>query len=359
MNVEDVIRKQKFVRLDKFIFGETFSSGVFNKTKANSKNKFWGLTGSPDFSKIIVHSELLDWQKDKFAKGLVPFWKRSSFIKRLIIFALILFFIIRPLIVFVFGSFFFIFILLFFFIFAVAFLGIYFEEINNLKQDVVKSEVAKKRGWLYDPAIDEVVGFNLAAMFPKIFNLGDERFVDDQLWGSFDVDGVTKNFYSGIYCYTVINKNSKGGENKVKHFSNFFAINLEKRLPVNFLLYPESIFSRVSQKFNNHEIEVESIEFNKIFAFDYAGRKDEQAVEIVKVLSPAVQLELVDLSKKGKNLSVYFVDGVLIFSFKGKLFKKLKTQLIGGLNLVDDDLKFFDDYLQSIKTIATEIIKKL
>ena len=84
------------------------------------------------------------------------------------------------------------------------------------------------------------------------------------------------------------------------------------------MLTPE-IISRFFSNFNSKELNLEYLEFNKIFKFDCQARKSEKEAEIIKKLSPAEQLELVKLAKRKAISKILFDGEKIVFIFKDKL----------------------------------------
>lgn len=241
---------------------------------------------------------------------------------------------------------------------AFIYLVVVITSISSLKRNLIKHEIAKKYGWSFSPDVDSYAANALVRDYPLIFKPGDRAFVYDQILGSYTYKGVSREFYSGSYTYVVEN-NSTDNKSSTKYPNYFFAIKIEKKLKSTFLLYQESIFSRIGQKFHNKELDVESIKFNKIFAFKYPGKKDAHQINITKTLSPSVQLKLIELNKKGRSLNILFQDEVIIFLFKGKLLRRIKSKVLFGLKLAKEDLDLFDDYMISFNEIAGEIVSKI
>ena len=106
------------------------------------------------------------------------------------------------------------------------------------------------------------------------------------------------------------------------------------------------------------EINTESSEFNKLFAVFYNGRKDQKALEIVKTLSPALQIKLVELSQKEK-FSLLFRNDIAIFMINGKLLPRMKTNFFRAIKLHPADKTFIENRINTILDISSEMMKYL
>ena len=345
-------KKNEFqiVAPDKFIFGkkDPFDPDKFTVSDPTGGSS-WGLLSSPDAAEVCKRCARLEWRESMFRKYPNILKKKQNlavwlFVGSLLLFPVFILFAtpVAP----------------FAFIAALVFLIVSYTIPNALKADLIKYALSKQRGWLYDPFPDVDDGKGLAKSYPWIFPKGSYEYVDDQMWGEYEHKGVKRKFHSGTYTFVTIH-HDKNGSHEEPHPNYFFAVHLEKNVKSSFLLYPESFLSRMGQKFHSKEIDVESIDFNKTFAFKYSGSKEDNSLEITKVLSPAVQLQLLDLNKKGMGLSVLFDSDKIIFLFKGNMLKRTKTKLTGGFNIAKEDLDVIDDYMLTFNTIAGEIVSKL
>lgn len=335
----------KLFNPNKFLFGvkeaKKFDPKAYSVDEIY-KNNIWGLIGSPNIQRISADCSLLEWQ----AKMLT---KNSASLKKKIRLANIFIFVGVGLI-FVLG-----FVPL---ILAIIYYSIIKGSINSIKTDLLKYQVVKKNGWVYDPTPSKSDASLIAKKYSKIFKRGVDQYVDDQVWGTYKTSSGSRDFHLGSYTY-VTEHHTKNGTHRTPHPNYFFAVRLDKKITKSFMLYQESIFSKIGQKFSDKEIDVESIEFNKTFAFSYDGKKQDSSIDIVKLLSPSVQLQLLELNSKGKNLNVLFDSDTIIFLFSGKMFKKFKTKLVDGGDVAKEDSDLFNDYLQSFNQIANGIISKI
>jgi len=234
---------------------------------------------------------------------------------------------------------------------------------KKIGKDLIKLQIAQSKGWIYNPSKNSMLWIEYAGIFREIFSKGDEsQNFEDIFWGSVKKGLKTHQFVAGNFEYYIVSRDSKGRKHRSKHEENFFIIHLPKDIKTRFFIYPENIFSKIGNFFTKKEVNTESNKFNKTFAFKYNGSKDEKAMEIVKILSPRVQEELIKLneSDKTRGLNVLFSKNSVVFLFKGPMINKMKTDFIfKSTELHQDDVKFIEDRLDTLTDISTEIVKYL
>jgi hypothetical protein len=229
---------------------------------------------------------------------------------------------------------------------------------KSLSIDLIKIDIAKDNNWYYDPMNDYAKWNSMKVLYPELFNKGNERQnLEDQFWGQTTKGGKTYDFYSALFHYTIVTRNSKGGSSRHEYHNNFFAIKLNKNIKTRFFLYPENFGSKISNFFTRKEINTESVEFNKEFAFSYDGKKGEQAQEIVKTLSPAVQNQLLELKRKKGKFNVIFCHDTVIFMFEGVLFKKVYTNFLKGVEIDSRDRDAIQGHLSTLIDISANMVK--
>jgi len=223
---------------------------------------------------------------------------------------------------------------------------------QNIAIDFIKVSISLDRNWIYDPAPDEEKLKLLKKKFPEIFSIGSHEslmdkamYIDNQVWGNTENNDQIYDFYSGEVFFQ-----------GVPGSDHFFCLKLNKNLKTRFNLYPE--FTKLSQD-PDKEINTESIEFNRHFAFDYKGTKGEKSLDIVTVLSPAVQQKLTKLRKSKGKFYILFAEDCAVFLFSRMILYNPKTRLFKSIEVHDEDKSVFDEYLNEIIDISTEMAKYL
>jgi hypothetical protein len=223
-----------------------------------------------------------------------------------------------------------------------------------LSRDLLKINVANINNWLYDPIEDRTRYNDLVKYFPEIFEKGNSnsQVIEDQFWGLKSSSYKNHYFYSSLFKYE-----TGSGKSKTTIYNNFFTFALPKTLKCRFHMFPETIsFSFFKRK---KEIETESIEFNKMFQFSYQGTKDKSALEIVKTLSPALQLKLIELTNLKGKYEILFAHNTITFLFKGFLLKDMKTNFRNSLDLNPQDEAMIDRQINLMIDIFEDMSKYL
>jgi hypothetical protein len=226
--------------------------------------------------------------------------------------------------------------------------------LSSLGKNLVRIQLAEKNNWLYDPNPGPNRYKILTSRFPKIFNRGDDysQSITNEYWGLSTLKQKEYFFNGGLFYYSF-----KIGDETKTHLNHYLFIRLEKELKSEFLLSPEkkSIFN----VFRSKEINTESEEFNKLFEFSYNGEKDEKAVEIVKSLSPAVQLKLIDLAKNKGAFDVLFSKSTVLFLMEDPLLPEMKTNLFKSVEIKTNDAEKVEKEISSLLDIGVSIAKYL
>ena len=223
-----------------------------------------------------------------------------------------------------------------------------------LSKDLLKIQLAEKNNWLYDPKPSPNRYKILKSHFPKIFNKGDNNSqnISDEFWGLTTLKQKEYFFNAGLFYYSI-----KVGDNTKSYLRQYLFIKLEKEIKSEFLLSPEK--TSIFNFFRSKEINTESEEFNKLFEFSYDGKKDEKALEIVKSLSPAVQLKLIELAKNKGAFDVLFSKSTILFLMDGKLLPEMKTNLFKSVEMNLTDTQKVEKEISSLLEIGTSIAKYL
>lgn len=240
--------------------------------------------------------------------------------------------------------------------------GIYFgvkKYYKSLTVDLIKLEIAIEKGWIYNPNHDINKLNNLKTYFPEIFIKGNQgQYIEDQFWGITKLNNNSNYFYTGLFYYEI--RSGSGKNTKVTPYTtHYFIFPLKKDIGARFHLYPEDLGSKITNFFSNKEINVESNEFNKTFAFTYDGSKGEKAQEIVKTLTPVMQEKLIKLNQKKGTCEILFARNTVVFLFNKDIIDNMKTDFMKNSQINPADLKEIDNKLTELITISDEMSKYL
>jgi hypothetical protein len=234
----------------------------------------------------------------------------------------------------------------------------YWRMIHKLQRDLVKMIIADDRGWMYSPDERRNRWMNLSKAYPEIFRKGnkDQNF-QDEFWGTFEGKRQTVHFWSGIFEYTTESGSGKN-RRKVTKRKTAVALRLNKKLKSDFRLEPNGFGASIKNFFRGDKnIRTESSEFNKYFSVYYNGKKMQKQLEIVKTLSPSVQVRILEMTKKEGKFALQFRGETVIFVLNGKLLQKMKTNFFfKGVQLDPRDQKAIEDRLNTMLDISSDIV---
>jgi|GEM_PF-1934646 len=249
----------------------------------------------------------------------------------------------------------------------------YVFRIHKLQRDLVKKIIADKRDWVYNPEPRKVAWLELKKKFPKIFDKGTgSQELEDEFWGKFHTASQERDFYSGIFHYAITRGHGKN-KKTTHYYQTIFAIRLEKVLKNALLLVPEKKSDRFWRSLGiGSDVNVESAAFNEAFkVFKNGEPNQEEMLSIFQKLTPAVQEQLVDLSKQHKDSSIYFAGDTFLFSRKGMLFPskkgltlnkhsvKMHTNFFKKVELDPRDEEYLQERFDTLLSIASNVAKYL
>ncbi len=237
---------------------------------------------------------------------------------------------------------------------------IYIGWVFKLQRDLIKMLIAQQEGWVYSPNERPNRWSKLVKKYPELLQKGDtDRNFQDEFWGMTEYQGKPVHFWSGIFEYVTESRDSKGRRSRTTHRQNVFAIQLRKKLQTDFRLVPEHFGHRLLHWFRRKEIDTESTAFNKAFAVYYNGEKVEKQLEIIKTLSPSVQMRLLQMRESFGKFSLQFRDDAVVIVFPGRLLKWMKTNFFRQVAVDVRDKEKLRNRLKSVLDISGDIIRFL
>jgi hypothetical protein len=244
---------------------------------------------------------------------------------------------------------------------AIIGIGILFgikEYYKNMLSDYLKLQIAKEKKWLYSPNKKKNELIELEKRIPRIFKKGNtfKKYVENQFYGKLNIKEKDVPFHFGDFYYQI---NSGSGKNSrtTPYFKHFFAFKNPKQLNASFLMAPEGMFSKLGNIFTKKDVNLESNNFNKEFAFDYKGNKSLTKKVISKIMTPSTQLKFIKLEKRKKDFSVLFEKKFTVFLFDKFLVENIKTDLTKSLEINKEDRKNIEDKISDATSIMEEIVE--
>lgn len=234
----------------------------------------------------------------------------------------------------------------------------YWRKIHKLQRDLAKMIIADGHGWIYNPDERRNRWMNLSSIYPELFKKGNKnQNFQDEFWGDFEGEKQRVDFWTGIFEYTTETGSGKN-RHQVTRQKTAIALKLNEKLKSDFRLEPNGFGSWIKNFFRgNKNIRTESSDFNKYFSVYYNGRKMEKQLEIVKTLSPSVQVRILQMAKEQGKFALQFRGETVIFVFDGLLLKKMKTNFFfRGVKLDPRDQKAIEDRLNAMLDISSDIV---
>lgn len=227
--------------------------------------------------------------------------------------------------------------------------------IDNVQNQLGLFLLAQKHNWAYNPAPDIERVKRFEALFPTVFKNPDKDYVDqhitDQLWGSITYKEQV-DFWSGLFVSTVDQDRKRSANERT-----VIIIKLPKEIP----LHAHFTLAR-HEKFHinlGNTIRTESQEFNILYGIKPLNRTHQTELEIFKLLSPSVQVRLIDFAHNYDVQSITFQHNCMVVLFNGKIWQTKHTNFFKRAIIDERDVKAFDDLIKSIVGLPAEMIKFL
>jgi len=228
----------------------------------------------------------------------------------------------------------------------------YSQYVHKLQEDLVLFLVAKDYGWAYSPNNHDSRADLLSEKFPLIFQQGRDQNLSNEFWGKLDTGSISVPFWQGLYTYV-----TGYGKHKQTHDKSVFGMHLPKVLPTSFIVSRETFMDDV---FSKGDLQTESAKFNSMLKVK-ALEKDKADVQqkIIQVLSPSVQMRLLDFHDKYMIHMILFTQDMVIFSFEDNLFRVKKTNFLKKVELNAEDKKNIEKELLNLVQLPTDMVHYL
>lgn len=223
----------------------------------------------------------------------------------------------------------------------------YYLGIKKKQEEVIFFLVCEENHWAYNPDKDTSRADRLAVAFNDIFQKGYDRYVSDQIWGNVENNNHQSPFWRCDFTYTE-------GSGKSTHTYNeaVLATQCEKAIPINFSLQHAGFFERLGET-----IKTESDEFNKQFLIIAGDSSVHTKEAIMRVLSPSVQVRLIEFSKQYPLTLVSFNDDIMTLKFSQQIWQPKYTSIFNLMKIDPQDVTNFNNVLHNIVAIPAEMMQ--
>ena len=225
----------------------------------------------------------------------------------------------------------------------------YIAYIKKLQNDLVCSLFAQTHGWVYNPDPSQAHWKLLAASFPAIFNKGHSQYVEDEFWGSIEVEGVVYNFWKAPFVFT-----EGGGKHSHTYTRDAIAFRLPRKFDASLILTPEGFHLFGDGK---DDVKTESVAFNHTFTISCPGMNESKRQDIVRALSPAVQTRLLDLHTKRGNFSLELQRDMIVFSFERYKSPLYHTDFFRKVEIDPRDTDVLQNDLRDILSVTSDMLR--
>lgn len=224
-----------------------------------------------------------------------------------------------------------------------------------LETDAVKYALAHAQGWLYSPYEPNQRMKQLVTTFGKLFNRGTSRSVDDELWGSVEVQGAAVPFWLCDFTYT-----TGSGKTRETHDVSVVAIRLPRQIHTAFYLAaPTRDPIAQALTLSSGDIKLESTDFNGRFEVYVNDKKVGASQEVLQILTPAVQQRLIELDKKYLGEVRVFFDRDVAFFMVPRMFGAAHTDFNVKPEIDQRDIEGIKQQIVDFVTLAGDIARFL
>lgn len=215
----------------------------------------------------------------------------------------------------------------------------------RFQDDLILYLLCENNHWIFNPAVDNNRFQLLQRVFPAVFNVGRSQMITDQIWGAFQAQEKV-GFWRSTFTYTV-----GSGKNSHTYIKAVFVLRLSRQLPVSFKLSKAGLFSSFEDV-----VKTESADFNKLFQIS-SDQKDEAAkMQIIKILSPSVQVRLIDFIKNINFEAIYFQNNTITIIFPDEIWRPVYTNFFNQIAVDARDEALFMESLKQMVELPTEVI---
>lgn len=224
---------------------------------------------------------------------------------------------------------------------------LYYQGIRLLQEKLLLYLLSREEGWAYNPEESSTSTQKLIQKYPKIFDQGRNQKVGQQIWGSINRPYKIE-FWRCTFWYTV-------GHGRYSHTNKrpVFALKLNRPVNVNYTMLRVVNFWEEFQT----EIKTESEEFNKKFKVVADKYDSTTKTQILKVLSPSVQVRFIEFSKKYKLNRIYFEDDIMLIEFIENVWKTKYTNFLKKVEVDKRDVEHFSETLKDMMALPSEMIQ--
>lgn len=237
----------------------------------------------------------------------------------------------------------------------------YIRRVYDLQTDLVKLEVADENDWVYSPDRDGRRGSLFNRRYANLFTHKDRERpeTEDEFWGTYQANRQVMPFWTGLFHYQVESRVRVNKQRRVrKHVWTAVALPLNRRIPHTLLLRAQPLRLRWLRRLFRRRVNLNtaSAEFNRRFDVYRDGVEQEDRHAILRILTPAVQVRLLDLHNEEGEFAFYFDHEAIVFIFHGRLMKGMQTDFFRSIELAPEDRTRVQERLDHVLSLSGDIV---
>ncbi len=210
----------------------------------------------------------------------------------------------------------------------------------------LKVAIARAHGWTFSSRRSRERWQVLQRKFAPLFDQSTAGILTDEYWG----EASKINFWSAHYLYKI---------DTTIHRKFVLALPVKISHPSELYMKPQTSLRTLDHWIYKNDTNLESIELNKEFGVYGRNEQKADAPEVFGVLTPAVQLALLELKKEVGPFEMALMKNVALFMFDAGNMNNRLSSISLSLNITEKDTDPLSNYLQSMLEKTTKIISYL
>ena len=219
---------------------------------------------------------------------------------------------------------------------------------------IVFLTIAKKNGWLYNKFATKNKVELFKKKFPRLFLKGSRYKITDEFFGKINFLNISTDFYFSIFEYKI-----QHGKKTLIYKNNLLAFNNSMKTKYNFTIAPQDLQGSFRDYFSDADIKTESRKFNKRFSIYYNGTKEKNENEIIKLLTPAVIIKLIEIKNRYGDFYLIFGPELVIFVFTKNLLYINHTDFTKNIEIDQRDIKNVETAISNYIKTAKNLLQYL
>lgn len=233
-------------------------------------------------------------------------------------------------------------------VFIVSFVpvSIYYAIIRSFQENFILFLMSQQNNWVYNPDRDPKRYDKCRIFYPNFFDVGHSQNIEDQLWGTLWGEKPI-SFWNCTFHYV-----TGSGKHQQSHNHTIVILRLYKAVPVNFDLRRIILLNLTGSDYKT-----ESEEFNRIFSISMQSNRPDSKLQLLKVLSPSVQVRLIQLASLFPLAKIGFSGSQMILDFNGLIWKCKHTNFFKEVKVDARDTEHFKSLLTTMTAIPVEMLQ--